>query len=234
MRKACALPGVKSFPGFAKPLHDQGLRMTKRIVPDWVSPGRTALVLIDCQVDFGAPDGEMARRGADMTAPQAALAKAQALVDAARAAGVAVVFVRLLNHPGAANRIEREAKQREGDNEPDLCVEGTHGAEFIGPQPVAGEIIVSKTHFSAFGRTGLADQLHAQEVDTLVLAGLTTECCVASSAWDGFERDFHIFIAEDACAAYEDELHRHALKALAMSGAGVAAVADYAAAWKKT
>jgi len=213
--------------------------MTKRIVPDWVSPGRTALVLIDCQVDFGAPDGEMARRGADMTAPQAALAKAQALVDAARAAGVAVVFVRLLNHPGAANRIEREAKQREGDNEPDLCVpdlcvEGTHGAEFIGPQPVAGEIIVSKTHFSAFGRTGLADQLHAQEVDTLVLAGLTTECCVASSAWDGFERDFHIFIAEDACAAYEEELHGHALKALAMSGARVAAVADYAAAWKKT
>jgi len=160
-------------------------------------------------------------------------------VDAARAAGVAGVFVRLLNHPGAANRIEREAKQREGDNEPDLCVpdlcvEGTHGAEFIGPQPVAGEIIVSKTHFSAFGRTGLADQLHAQEVDTLVLAGLTTECCVASSAWDGFERDFHIFIAEDACAAYEEELHGHALKALAMSGARVAAVADYAAAWKKT
>jgi ureidoacrylate peracid hydrolase len=207
--------------------------MTKPIVPDWVSPGRTALVLIDCQVDFGAPDGEMARRGADMTAPQAALAKALALVDAARAAGVAVVFVRLLSHPGSANRIEREAKQREGDNEPDLCVEGTHGAEFIGPQPVAGEIIVSKTHFSAFGRTGLAEQLHAQEVDTLVLAGLTTECCVASSAWDGFERDFHIFIAEDACAAYEEDLHRHALKALAMSGATVATVVDFAAAWEK-
>jgi ureidoacrylate peracid hydrolase len=207
--------------------------MTKRIVPDWVSPSRTALVLIDCQVDFGAPDGEMARRGADMTAPQAALAKAQALVDAARAAGVAAVFVRLLNHPGSANRIEREAKLREGDNEPDLCVEGTHGAEFIGPQPVAGEIIISKTHFSAFSRTGLAEQLHAQEMDTLVLAGLTTECCVASSAWDGFERDFHIFIAEDACAAYEEDLHRHALKALALSGATVAAVADFAAIWKK-
>ena len=65
-------------------------------------------------------------------------------------------------------------------------------------------LIISKTHFSAFARTGLADQLHAQGVDTLVLAGLTTECCVASSAWDAFERDFHIFIAADACAAYED------------------------------
>lgn len=204
-----------------------------RIAPDWISPGRTALVVIDMQVDFGAPDGEMARRGADMTAPQAALAKAATLVDAARAAGVPVVFVRLLTHPGGENRIAREARQRRNDDEPDLCVEGTRGAEFIGPQPRAGEAIVSKTHFSAFARTGLGDQLHARGVDTLVLAGLTTECCVAASAWDGFEQDFHIFIAEDACAAYEEGLHRHALKALALSGATVAGTAALAAFWKK-
>jgi nicotinamidase-related amidase len=204
------------------------------IKPDWIAPNRTALVVIDCQVDFGAPDGEMARRGADITAPQAALAKAEALVEAARVAGVAVVFVRLLTHPNGENRIAREAKQRRDDDEPDLCVEGTRGADFVGPQPRAGEAIVSKTHFSAFSRTGLGDQLHAQGIDTLVLAGLTTECCVASSAWDGFEHDFHIFIAEDACAAYEEGLHRHALEALAKSGAMVAVTAKFAHFWKKS
>jgi ureidoacrylate peracid hydrolase len=200
--------------------------------PDWIAPNRTAVIVIDCQVDFGALDGEMARRGADMTAPQAALEKAAGLVDAARQAGVKVVFVRLLTHPGGENRIEREAKQRHHDDEPDLCVEGTRGADFIGPEPQPGEMIVSKTHFSAFARTGLADQLHAQDVDTLVLAGLTTECCVASSAWDGFEHDFHIFVAEDACAAYEEELHSHALKALALSGATVTPVDDFIQNWK--
>jgi ureidoacrylate peracid hydrolase len=200
--------------------------------PDWIAPSRTALLVIDCQVDFGSPDGEMARRGADMTAPQAALAEAEILVDAARAAKVAVVFVRLLTHPGGENRIAREARQRQGDNDPDLCVEGTPGADFIGPQPQAGEAVVSKTHFSAFGRTGLAEQLHAQGVDTLVLAGLTTECCVASSAWDAFERDFHVFVAADACAAYEEALHRHALKALELSGATVAPTVHFVAGWK--
>jgi len=140
--------------------------------------------------------------------------------------------VRLLTHPGGENRIMRESKQRQGDNEPDLCAEGTHGADFIGPQPRDGEAIVSKNHFSAFARTGLADQLHAQSVDTLVLAGLTTECCVQSSAWDAFERDFHIFLAEDACAAYEEALHRHALKALRLSAAMVVPVKDLVAAWK--
>lgn len=201
--------------------------------PDWVAPARTAVVVIDCQVDFGSPDGEMARRGKDMAAPQAAVARAESLVDAARGAGVKVVFVRLLNHPGGENRIIREAKERSGDNEPDLCVEGARGADFIGPQPQAGEPIVSKTHFSAFARTGLADQLHGQGIDTLILAGLTTECCVASSAWDGFEHDFHIFIAADACAAYEPDLHRHALQALELSGATIAPAVEFAAAWEK-
>lgn len=201
---------------------------------DWIAPNRTALLVIDCQVDFGSPDGEMARRGKDMTAPQAAVAKAESLVDAARGAGAKIIFVRLLTHPGGENRIIREAKQRSGDDAPDLCVEGTPGADFIGPQPRPGETVVSKTHFSAFARTGLADQLHASGVDTLLLSGLTTECCVASSAWDGFEHDFHIFIATDACAAYEDDLHQNALKALEMSGATLADSAEFAVLWKKS
>lgn len=206
--------------------------MSEGLQPDWIAAGRTALVLIDCQVDFGAPDGEMAKRGADVTPALAAVKQAEALALAARGAGAAIVFVRLLTHPGGDNRITREAKARRGKDETDLCVEGTHGADFIGPQPLPGETVISKTHFSAFARTGLAEQLHAQGVDTLVLAGLTTECCVASSAWDAFERDFHIFIASDACAAYEASLHDGALRALEMSGANLASTAEFVAAWE--
>ena len=202
--------------------------------PDWVAPRRTALLLIDCQVDFGSLDGEMARRGADMTAPQAALLRAKFLSEAARAANVQVIFVRLLTHSGGENRILREAKQRQKNQEPDLCVEGTRGADFIGPAPRPGEIIISKTRFSAFARTGLADQLHGSGIDTVILAGLTTECCIQSSAWNAFEQDFHVFIATDACAAYEEALHRHALKALELSGATLATSAELAALWEKS
>jgi len=204
------------------------------ITPGWIAPHRTALVLIDCQVDFGSPSGEMARRGADMRAPQAALAQAAILAQAARKADVRVVFVRFLAHPGEESRIVREARERQNDQEPDLCVEGTSGADFIGPTPEAGDAIFSKTRFSAFARTGLGEQLQDWGVDTLILAGLTTECCIQSSAWGAFERDFHVFIAADACAAYDDSLHRHALKALNLSGATIAAVADIAGAWKNS
>ena len=129
--------------------------------PEWVAPHRTALILIDLQVDFGASDGQMAKRGVDMKPVQAAVAQAESLTAAARGAGVRVVFVRLLNHPGGESPVASEARVRHGKEEPDLCVEGTHGADFIGPQPEPGEEVVSKTHFSAFTRTGLGEQLHS-------------------------------------------------------------------------
>jgi len=200
--------------------------------PDWIAPNRTALLVIDMQVDFGSPDGVLALQGADVGPAQIALARAQELAAAARAAKVPVVFVRLLTHPGGENRIIAEEKARKDDDGPDLCVEGTRGADFIGPQPQPGETVISKTRYSAFAHTGLGEQLHAQGIDTLVLAGLTTECCVASSAWDAFERDFHVFIAADACAAYDQALHEGSLQALGLSGAVVASVHDFADGWK--
>lgn len=208
--------------------------MSDQIVlqPAWVAPRRTALVLIDCQVDFGSPDGEMAKRGADVKPAQAAVAKADDLVTAARRAGVKIVFVRLLSHPGGEGPVASEARARHGSDEPDLCVEGTRGADFIGPQPAPGDLVISKVRFSAFARTGLAEQLHSQKIDTLVLAGLTTECCVAASAWEAFERDFHVVLATDACAAYEDGLHQQALRALQLSGAILANTAEFASAWE--
>lgn len=207
--------------------------MSIALQPDWVAPGRTALLLVDFQVDFGAPEGAAARQGADIAPAQAALARARVLTDAARDAGVAVVFVRLVIRPQEESRVTREGRQRHGDRPPP-CREGTPGADFIGPQPRADELVVTKSRFSGFGGTGLAALLRERGIDTLVLAGLTTECCIQATAWDAFQRDFHVFIAADACAAYRDDLHRSALEALEMSGAILAAAADFAGAWKKS
>jgi len=180
--------------------------------PEGLVPGRTALLLIDWQADFAAPDGAMARAGKDTAPARAALEQAAALLAAARAAGVMVVFARLQGS--------------------DLCVAGTPGAEFFGIAPRPGERLVTKTRYSAFAGTGLTGTLKSAGIDRLVLTGLTTECCVASSAWAAFEADFQVAVAADACAAYDQELHRSTLRALALSGAGllpVTAIADF---WK--
>jgi ureidoacrylate peracid hydrolase len=188
---------------------------------DWLAPNRTALLLIDMQVDFASKD---------MAAP---IQQASTLADAARKAGVACVFVRLVTRQEDETAFLQEWKTRRNCDDAPLCREGTRGAEFVGPQPQGGELVFSKKRYNAFIGTGLDAALRGEGIDTLVVAGLTTECCIDSSVRDAFERDYHVFVVSDATACYEPELHQAAIKALALNCANIVSTEDVAASWKK-
>jgi ureidoacrylate peracid hydrolase len=199
---------------------------------DWIAPLRTALLLVDCQVDFASPDGAMGRDGFDTSMAQAAIRQAAMLADAARTADVPCLFARLITRPGDETGMLREWKSRRGhEKDLPLCVEGTRGAEFVGPQPLPGEAVFTKRRYDAFSGTDLEAHLRALKRDTLVIAGLTTECCVDSTARTAFERDYHVFIASDAVAAYEKALHEAALAALELNCAMLAGSRDITTAW---
>ena len=200
--------------------------------PEWVAPPRTALLVIDIQADFAAPDGAMARKNADMTAIYPAVANAQALVAAARNAQVPLIFSRVVTAPHLETAVEKEAKARRGDHGPGICAEGSPGAAFLAPLPEEDDTVITKHRYSLFAGNHLGEELKARGIDTLVLCGLTTECCVASTAWDAFERDFHVVVAADAVAAYQPALHRATLAALALNGAVPAQTEALLAAWK--
>jgi nicotinamidase-related amidase len=200
----------------------------------WIAPARTALVLIDMQVDFASPDGALGRQGFDMTAPQAAVAQAERLAAAARSAGVPCVFVRLITRAEDDTAFTRDYRLRRGDDTPPLCREGSRGADFVGPKPQGGDYVVSKSRYSGFTGTRLEESLRVMGRDTLVLAGLTTECCIDATARDAFERDFHVVIVADAVAAYTPELHNSALKALELNCGFVVSAGGVTAAWDKS
>jgi ureidoacrylate peracid hydrolase len=200
---------------------------------DWIAPRRTALLLIDMQVDFADPQGALGRDGQDMTAPQAAVQRAMLLADAARAAGVPCVFVRLITQAEDETAFLMEWKTRRNANGPPLCRQGSRGAEFAGPQPQGGEMVFSKKRYNGFCDTGLDAALRGQGVDTLVVAGLTTECCIDSTVRDAFERDYHVFVVDDATACYDPGLHLAALKALALNCATIVSSADISAVWNR-
>ena len=203
------------------------------MLKDWLAPARTALLLVDMQVDFALPEGALGRSGTDLRPLQPAIRKAAMLAEGARAAGVPCLFARLITRPGDKTGRLREWNARRGQqSDAPLCQEGTRGAEFVGPQPRTGEAVFSKRRYDAFAGTGLDAHLRGMKRDTLVIAGLTTECCVDSTARAAFERDYHIFIASDAVAAYLPSLHEATLKALELNCALLAPSADIAAAWK--
>jgi ureidoacrylate peracid hydrolase len=202
----------------------------------WIDPKRTALLIIDIQGDFAAPDGAMARLGADLSSVPAAIENAKRLADAARAAGTKVVFVAARRQPGPLSPVKRERLARLGHETFDggICVVGTPGADFIGPQPLEGEAIVAKNSYSGFFRTELDDLLRGSNIDTVVVCGLTTECCVDGTVRDGYNLEYHIFLAADACAAYEPDLHQGSLKCLQLNCAILATTDQVVSAWAES
>ncbi|WP_374569780.1 cysteine hydrolase family protein [Phenylobacterium sp.] len=201
----------------------------------WIEPARTAVVVVDMQVDFAAPEGVLGAAGVDLSSVPPALAAAETLVDAAREAGAKVVFVGLQTRAETDSPAWRERMVRRG-GDPDsgsaLCRADETGSDFYGPTPQPGELVVGKTRYSGFVGTDLDAQLKAMGVDTLIVCGLTTECCVDCTVRDAFHLDYHVFVPTDACAAYEDDLHTSSLKSLELNCAILVTADQVAAAWQ--
>ena len=203
---------------------------------DWIAPGRTAVLVIDMQVDFASPEGQVGQWGADLSSVPAALAAAERLVAAARKAGVPVIFIGLQTTAALDSAAWSERMRRRGgsaEDESGLCRAGQPGAAFVGPTPLPGELVVPKLRYSGFFGTPLDAALRAQGIDTVIVSGLTTECCVDCTARDAFHLDYHVFVATDACAAYEPDLHQGALKSLDLNCAILVETGQVAAAWSK-
>ncbi|MGH7012298.1 MAG: cysteine hydrolase family protein, partial [Caulobacteraceae bacterium] len=80
--------------------------------------------------------------------------------------------------------------------------------------PQAGDLVIRKRLYGAFFETALDAELRAEGIDTLVLAGLTTECCVEATAREAFHRGYHVFIVADACASNDSAAHQASLGAM--------------------
>lgn len=201
----------------------------------WIAPNRTGVLIVDMQADFAATDGACGRAGADLSTVPAALAAAQRLAIAARQAGAPVVFVGLMATPAEESAAWNERLRRRGDDPVAvnaICRVGTPGAAFVGPTPAVGELVVAKRRYSGFHGTRLDDELKARAIDTLVVCGLTTECCVEATVRDAFNLDYHVFVARDACAAYEPDLHAASLKTMEINCAILASTDEIVAAWE--
>lgn len=188
----------------------------RQALPPMIAPVRSALLVIDPQVDFIAPQGAMGQAGVDLAPLQPALRRVQALLDAARRTCVTVVFARVVTRPETDSEALKLLMQRRGypPEAAAICRAGTAGVDYHGVAPREGELQIEKTLFSSFSGTALAQELRGRGLDTLVVAGFTTECCVDCTVRDAFHQNFHVFVVQDACAAYSEDLHFGALNAL--------------------
>lgn len=158
-----------------------------------LTPGaRPALLLIDPARAYTDPDSFL-------YAGEAAVAAAEvmrSLLAAARAAGIPVVLTRVAV---AADGADAGVFFRKV---PGLRAFGPGSplARYVeGLSPREGEVEVVKQYPSAYFGTGLAEQLHALGVDTVLIGGFSTSGCVRASTLDTLQHGFVPLVVTDAC-----------------------------------
>lgn len=194
----------------------------------------TALLVIDVQNDFVAQDGVLGRAGMDMSPLEPALGRIGTVLAKAREIGLPIVLVRVVTQERSDSQALKLLMQRRGypDDALELCRAGEAGADYHPMiQPQAGDIHIEKLLYSSFSGTNLNLQLRSRGIDTLVIIGFTTECCVDSTARDAFHHQFNVFVVDDACAAYEESLHRAAMSIMTKNFALPILTEDLLAVW---
>ena len=119
------------------------------------------------------------------------------LAAAARAAGVPVVFTNVAYKADGSDGgvFSRKAPVLKA------FIEGSPLGAFP-PEltPLPGERVFTKQYPSAFFGTGLAEALHAEGIDTLLITGYSTSGCVRASALDAMQYGFVPLVVREACA----------------------------------
>ncbi|MBT5240189.1 MAG: cysteine hydrolase [Rhodospirillaceae bacterium] len=193
---------------------------------------KTALIVVDMQNSFCADDGGCGKTGLPIKNLQAAIKPCVKVVAAARAAGIPVIYTRYMYRPDYADGGVLIKHLLPEIKETQALQAGTWDIEVIPElKPHANDFIVDKNRPSSFYATNLETILNGLDVDSLVVCGVTTNCCVESTVRDASHRDYKTFVVQDAVAELDDERNEVALKSMAMLFANLVSVADVEGTW---
>ncbi len=188
---------------------------------------RTALIIIDMQRDFLEPGGFGETLGNDVSRLQAAVKPLQAVLAAARDAGLLVIHTREGHRPDLSDappaKVERGApSMRIGDAGPmgRILIRGEPGHDIVPElypidgragdrQARQGRVLPDRSRLDAA-------QLRASR--TSLVSGVTTEVCVNTTVREANDRGYRCIVLGDCCASYFPEFHEMGLKMIKAQG----------------
>jgi nicotinamidase-related amidase len=162
-----------------------------------IDPLKTALVLMDVQP-----------RQVSRVSDPGYLQRLVSLRDTFDRNHAQVVHVRVAFTPQDRRSISSRNKSFGALATGSANAEGTADAEIVEElAPRDMDIVVRKTRFGAFSTTNLDQLLRGRDIDTLVLAGLTTSGVVLSTVREAGDRDYRLFVVADGCDDPDADLH---------------------------
>ena len=228
----------------ANPDHDAVSRLIaqKSAAPLNLPSGQTALIVVDLQQAFVQPDGrfpelmgllvpeavdEYRRRIAEEVVPNA-----RRLIATFHDAQLPIAFTGAGTLSGDGSDLagwlrafDDVARQVIGKpvwpsvRDPDWGMDRSIAEKIDG-------IIVEKTTADPFISTDLEVRLRGLDVNTVVVCGLTTDVCVASTARGAADRNFETVVVEDACTTLSAQLHHASLDIIGLAFGRIASTAQ--------
>jgi nicotinamidase-related amidase len=184
-----------------------------------IDPPHTALLVVDMQNDFCSEGGMIARLGNDVSAAKGIAPRLNALIEAARDAGVLVVFIKNRSRADGAYNAPPDLLRRLTSyaKEEDLLIteEGSWGEEIIDElRRAPQDVIVIKHRPDAFERTQLGLVLRSNGIASVVVTGTATFACVESTARRALMEDLYVTVVADCVASTDEGLQEASLRVM--------------------
>jgi nicotinamidase-related amidase len=156
----------------------------------------TALLVMDIQEEIVARFGDDAKL----------LERLRTAIEAARAHGVLVIYVKVQFRPGYPEINPRNQTFSLLAESGGLSGAGARVHSAVEPQP--GDVEVIKKRVSAFAGSDLQVILRSNDIRHLVLTGIATSGVVLSTLRQAADMDYELTVLSDGCADLDPEVHR--------------------------
>jgi len=171
---------------------------------------RTALLVVDMQNAFASPGGMLDLAGIDVASARDAVANARLVCDAARSAGVSVIYLTIgypadgstAGGPDSPNPqkelslcLMRERPELSGR----LLTFGTWDFQIVdelAPEPT--DMVIVKSRYSGFHGTNLDSVLRSRGIRNLLFVGIASNVCVESTIRDAYFNEYWPVMIADA------------------------------------
>jgi nicotinamidase-related amidase len=174
-----------------------------------VEPNKTAVVLIEYQNDFTSEGGALHGAVKGVMDDSGMLANSQRVVDEARKAGATVIHAPITFAPGYGElgNPDNVYGILKGVIDSKAFVKGTWGAEICDQMTPQGDDIVveGKRGLDTFATTNLDFILRSRDIETVILGGFLTNCCVESTMRTAYEKGYDVITLTDCTAATSAE-----------------------------
>jgi len=178
-----------------------------------LDPAKTAVVLIEYQNEFTSEGGVLHGAVAPVMEKTGMLANTVALVGRARAAGATIMHAPITFAEGYNELTRHPYGILKGVVDGNAFVKGTWGAAIVDDlKPADGDILIEgKRGLDTFASTNLDFILRSKGIDTIVLGGFLTNCCVESTMRSGYENGYRVITLTDCLAGTSQEEHDNAI-----------------------